>query len=229
MKKNLYQVLRDVAVVIDETLPEIRAGWRIARDAVWVCVKFTIAGAVLIIGTGAWLGVYAMLNPARAATYDYIADVPAGSARMCGRADPVLDLKVPAPADGSSLYEWRERWRVATCGGHNPVISCPAGLVQWHHMRGGGDEHSATYRDYTCYDLSVPPQLASEPRIRPCYGTGGMPCWGVVEWWQGDWYGTWHPAYLSTPGWCPPGQGVVTKNVSYGHPPGVARVTCGPP
>lgn len=233
--KKIFKKARDAAVEIDDTLPEIRDTWCVVRDGVWAYVRTTAIITAGIMALGAVLGLggmgYALLNNAEAATYDIVADVPAGSARICGRADPVLDLKVPAPADGSSMYEWRERWRVATCGGHNPAVSCPAGLTQWYHMSAGseGTTHGPTYRDYVCIDLSVPPVPASEPRIRPCYSTDGAPCWGVVEWWQGEWYGTWHPAYLSTPGQCPPTQGVVTKNVSYGHPPGVARVTCAPP
>lgn len=228
MKKNLYQVLRDGLVSIDETLPEIRGSWKIARDAVWAYTKFTAVAAVLIIGAGAWLGVYAMLTPARAATYTYTGlDMQSGKSRMCGRADPVLDVDLAhVPGEPGSPYAWLDHWRVTTCDGHNPATSCPAGLIQWHHMRSGG---STTYRDYVCADLSVPPQPLDQPRIRPCYGPGGQPCWGVVEFWQGDWYGTWHPDHLAMPGFCPPWLGVVSKNVSYGHPPGVGRVTCGPP
>lgn len=149
---------------------------------------------------------------AYAATYDYVSDVTPGRDRICGRVTPVLDLRVPEPADGSSRYEWRERYQVVTCAGHNPAVSCPAPLVQWHHMIGGneGGSHGATYRDFICYDMTVPPVPAGEPALRPCYGEGGQPCNGIADYWQGRWYGTWRPGY--TPPGCPPGTALRQEN-----------------
>lgn len=92
MKKNLYQKIRDAALDIDETLPEIRGGWNLVRDAVWAYVRFTAVGAVLIVGAGAWLGVYALLNNAHAATYTYTDQSDEiGKNRRCGLATAQLD------------------------------------------------------------------------------------------------------------------------------------------
>lgn len=216
MKKNLYQKIRDAVLDIDETLPEIRGGWNLVRDALWAYVKFTLAGAVLIIGAGAWLGVYALLNNAHADTI--FSDVEDCSQhRRCGYMKPVYRAK-PLSAGGG--YEFSGTFEGATAQGHNPRISCPPGLIRWPAAAAEADS------EYTCINMSAPPlRVDIEPALRPCYGEGGQPCNGVADYWNGEWYGTWRPGY--TPPQCP--LPLVPRAERSGESYGRVRYYCGSP
>ncbi|MBZ0071427.1 MAG: hypothetical protein K8I04_06850 [Gammaproteobacteria bacterium] len=232
MKKNLYQSLRDGLASIDETMPEIRNTWTAARKAVWSYVRTTLVVTAVILGTSLVAGgagvVYAYINDAQAATYDYTGrDTPVGS-RYCGRAVPTFDVKSPAPNDGTSMYEWRDHWIVTTtCDGHNPAVSCPPGLKQWHQTIGPTSD--STYRDYICYDIAAPPApWPAEVTVTPLdncdlyvRGCGSVELWPLHngQYW-GHWPGGWDPGYG-----CPPGYGNKVQDFTY-EPVGVIRFTC---
>lgn len=214
MKKNLYQVLRDAAVSIDETLPEIRQIWCGVRDATWACIKFTLAGAVLIIGAGAWLGVGALLSNAHADTI--LGDVADCSQhRRCGYMKPVY-RSLPPPGG----IEFTGEWEGATAQGHNPRISCPAGTVQTHVMSGDGVD-----RDYTCWNINAPPGPLPAQVVATDLDACSAAACGDVEFWQGQYWGHWPAGY--TPPLCPWPRSM-KQTWTYGYL-GVIRMTCAMP
>lgn len=72
--KKIFQKARDAVIDIDNTLPEIRDTWCVARDGVWAYIRATLIITTSIMALGVVIGLggvgYALLNNAKAADYN---------------------------------------------------------------------------------------------------------------------------------------------------------------
>lgn len=218
--KKIFQKVREAVVEIDDTLPEIRDAWCVARDGVWAYIRATLIITASIMALGAVIGLagmgYALLNNAHADTiFGDVEDCDLH--RRCGYMKPVYRAK-PLAAGGG--YEFTGTWEGATAEGHNPRISCPPGLVQYHVMNGDGVD-----RDYTCWNISAPPGPLPAQVVATAPEACTTAACGDVEFWQGQFWGHWPAGYA--PPLCPWPR-TMKQTWTYGYL-GVIRMTCAMP